>query len=119
MLPTESSSENVSALTPAPCPTHAKTDLSRSLNLPSSTTASFSYPRLFALIVLTFGLLMIGVFRRAGVRLQNILGSFKPFILAGIAALGLLSLAGFPGLAVRSESEQPDNFDLGGVLEGQ
>ncbi|KAF7304365.1 High affinity methionine permease [Mycena chlorophos] len=90
-----------------PTPTY----LSRSLALPSSTTASMSYPRIFALIVLTFSLFMIGVFSRAGVRLQNILGSFKLFILVGIAALGLLSLAGFPGFAVRSDYEQPDNFE--------
>ncbi|KAJ7062146.1 APC amino acid permease [Mycena amicta] len=84
--------------------------MSRALALDSPATASFSAPRIFALIVLTFSLLMIGVFSRAGVRLLNVLGTFKLFILAGIATLGLLSLAGVPGLAVNPGYEQPENF---------
>ncbi|KAF7303334.1 hypothetical protein MKEN_01297700 [Mycena kentingensis (nom. inval.)] len=47
---------------------------------------------------------------RAGVRVLNVLGSFKLFILAAIAILGLLSLAGVSSLAVRDDYEQPDNF---------
>ncbi|KAJ7429738.1 APC amino acid permease [Mycena galericulata] len=63
-----------------------------------------------ALICLTFSLLMIGVFGRWGVRLLNSLGTFKFGILAGIAALGLLSVAGVPGFAVRPEYDVPHNF---------
>ncbi|KAJ7245653.1 APC amino acid permease [Mycena haematopus] len=66
--------------------------------------------RLTALLVLTFSLLMVGVFGKWGVRLLNTLGTFKFGILAGISALGLLSLAGVPGLAVRAEYEPPHNF---------
>ncbi|KAF7303614.1 High affinity methionine permease [Mycena indigotica] len=84
--------------------------LIRALAIPPSTSATFSASRIIALIVLTFSLLMIGVFSKAGVRLQNILGSFKLFILAGIAILGLLSLVGLPGIAVRPEYETPDNL---------
>ncbi|KAF7343865.1 High affinity methionine permease [Mycena sanguinolenta] len=66
--------------------------------------------RLTALLVLTFSLLMIGVLSKSGIRLINTLGTFKFGILVGIAALGLLSLAGVPGLGVRPEYEQPRNF---------
>ncbi|KAJ7691047.1 APC amino acid permease [Mycena rosella] len=66
--------------------------------------------RLTALLCITFSTVMIGVFSKWGVRLQNTLGTFKFGILAGIAALGLLSLAGVPGLAVRPEYEVPRNF---------
>jgi amino acid transporter len=60
--------------------------------------------------VLTFSLLMIGVFNKWDVRLLNTLGTFKFAILAGIAALGVLSLAGVPALAVRPEYDAPHNF---------
>ncbi|CAK5276439.1 unnamed protein product [Mycena citricolor] len=66
--------------------------------------------RLTAIVCLTFSLSMIGVFHKTGVRLLNILGLFKFGILAGIAALGMLSLVGVPGFAVRNGYEKPDNF---------
>jgi len=66
--------------------------------------------RLTALLCLTFSLAMIGVFGKWGVRLQNALGTFKFGILAGIAVLGLLSLVGVPGFAVRPGYETPHNF---------
>ncbi|KAJ7131513.1 APC amino acid permease [Mycena crocata] len=66
--------------------------------------------RLTAVVVLTFSLLMVGVFGKWGVRLLNTLGTFKFGILTGIAALGLLSLVGVPGLAVRPGYEVPHNF---------
>jgi hypothetical protein len=53
---------------------------------------------------------MIGVFSGAGLRLLNLLGSIKFAILTGIAMLGLLSLAGVPGLAVRPDYDTPHNF---------
>ncbi|KAJ7624809.1 APC amino acid permease [Roridomyces roridus] len=66
--------------------------------------------RTTALICLTFGLIVIGVLPRSGIRLINLLGSIKLFILMGIAALGLFSLAGVPGFAVRPEYPAPHNF---------
>ncbi|KAJ7913780.1 amino acid permease-domain-containing protein [Mycena leptocephala] len=68
--------------------------------------------RLAALLVLTFSLLMIGVFNKWGVRLLNTLGTFKFGILAGIAALGLLSLLGVSALAVRPEYDAPQGPEL-------
>ncbi|KAJ6576031.1 APC amino acid permease [Mycena vulgaris] len=65
---------------------------------------------LTALLCITFSTVMIGVFSKWGVRLLNTLGTFKFGILAGIAALGLLSLAGVPGFAVRPGYETPHNF---------
>lgn len=74
--------------------------------------------RLAALICITFSTLMIGVFSRAGTRLLNVLGTFKFAILAFIAGLGLLSLAGVPGLAVRPGYEVPHNFGWTAMWEG-
>ncbi|KAF7320452.1 Eukaryotic translation initiation factor 3 subunit H [Mycena kentingensis (nom. inval.)] len=83
----------------------------RALDLPPTPTSwPLSLTQIIALLVLTFSLLMSGVFSRAGVRVLNVLGSFKLFILAAIAILGLLSLAGVSSLAVRDDYEQPDNF---------
>ncbi|KAK7046438.1 high affinity methionine permease [Favolaschia claudopus] len=76
------------------------------LNLPPTPFNT----QLTALLVLTFSLLMIGVFSKSGLRLLNTLGTFKFAILFGIAALGLLSLL-FPAvLPVRPEYETPDNL---------
>ncbi|KAJ7624315.1 APC amino acid permease [Mycena polygramma] len=74
--------------------------------------------RLTALICLTFSLLMIGVFAKWGVRLLNTLGTIKFAILAGIAALGLLSLAGVPAFAVRPEYDPPHNFTWAALWAG-
>jgi hypothetical protein len=61
---------------------------------------------------------MIGVFSKWGIRLLNTLGVSKLFILSAISLLGLLSLAGFPGLAVREEYEVPHNFRWDNMWEG-
>jgi hypothetical protein len=61
---------------------------------------------------------MIGVFGKWGVRLINTLGTFKFGILAGIAMLGLLSLAGVPAFAVRPEYDQPHNFTWDALWAG-
>ncbi|KAJ7362306.1 APC amino acid permease [Mycena albidolilacea] len=75
--------------------------------------------RLTAFLVLTFSLLMVGVFGKWGVRLLNTLGTFKFGILAGIATLGFLSLLGVPGFMVGEEYEQPANFaSWGAVWQG-
>ncbi|KAJ6517472.1 APC amino acid permease [Mycena vitilis] len=74
--------------------------------------------RLTALICLTFSLLMIGVFAKWGVRLLNTLGTIKFAILAGIAALGLLSLAGVPAFAIRPEYDPPHNFTWAALWAG-
>ncbi|KAF9255771.1 APC amino acid permease [Marasmius fiardii PR-910] len=66
--------------------------------------------RFVAWIILTFVTTVHGTWLRFGLRLQNALGAFKLFILSVIALCGLLSLAGFPGLSVRDEYEQPENF---------
>ncbi|CAK5272707.1 unnamed protein product [Mycena citricolor] len=66
--------------------------------------------RLLAVLVLTFVLGMHGTLLQTGVRLQNALGVFKLIILASIALLGLLSLLGVPGFAVRDGYDKPDNF---------
>ncbi|KAJ7214391.1 APC amino acid permease [Mycena pura] len=72
--------------------------------------------RLAALLCLTFCFVMIGVFNKWSLRLLNVLATFKFAILAGIASLGLLSLAGVPGLAVRPSYEMPHNFASWGAL---
>ncbi|KAJ7245611.1 APC amino acid permease [Mycena haematopus] len=66
--------------------------------------------RLVAILVLTFCLLVHGTLLTFGVRLQNTLGAFKLIILCAISLLGVLSLLGVPGLAVRAPYETPHNF---------
>ncbi|KAJ7362272.1 APC amino acid permease [Mycena albidolilacea] len=67
--------------------------------------------RLVAILVLTFCLSVHGTFLKFGVRLQNTLGAFKLLILFAISLLGILSLLGVPGLAVRAPYETPHNFE--------
>ncbi|KAL0573026.1 hypothetical protein V5O48_008937 [Marasmius crinis-equi] len=74
--------------------------------------------RSVAFLSLTFILLVHGIWIPLGVRLQNALGLFKFIILSAIAISGLLSLAGFPGLAVRKEYDQPNNFRWDNFWEG-
>ncbi|KAJ7488271.1 APC amino acid permease [Mycena latifolia] len=74
--------------------------------------------RFTALVCITFCSLMIGVFSKWGVRLLNTLGTFKFAILAGIATLGLFSLTGVPGFAVRPEYDPPANFGWTAMWEG-
>ncbi|KAF8193218.1 APC amino acid permease [Mycena galopus ATCC 62051] len=66
--------------------------------------------RLVAILVLTFCLFVHGTLLTFGVRLQNALGAFKLLILFAISFLGILSLLGVPGLAVRAPYETPHNF---------
>ncbi|KAJ6612522.1 APC amino acid permease [Mycena sp. CBHHK59/15] len=74
--------------------------------------------RLTALLCLTFSLAMIGVFSKWGIRLLNTLGTFKFFILCAISLLGLLSLAGVPGLSVKDGYEAPHNFQWDALWQG-
>jgi hypothetical protein len=53
-----------------------------------------------------------------GVRLQNVLGSFKLVVLSAVALAGLLSLLGVPGFQVSDQYEQPHNFEWKKFWEG-
>ncbi|KAJ7751513.1 APC amino acid permease [Mycena maculata] len=74
--------------------------------------------RIVAVLVLTFCLVVHGTLLTFGLRLQNALGASKLAILAAIALLGILSLLGFPGLAVRAPYEVPHNFRWANLWEG-
>ncbi|KAG2354975.1 amino acid/polyamine transporter I [Suillus spraguei] len=66
----------------------------------------------------TFCLAAHGAFLNYGLKLQNILGFFKLFVLLIIAVSGLFSLVGVPGFAVRDEYDIPHNFRWSSFWEG-
>ena len=70
---------------------------------PTQTPSSFS-ARLASLLCITFAFVLHGTHVKWGVRLQNILGAFKLFILIGIAASGLAVLVGVPGFKLSEVS---------------
>ncbi|KAL0574797.1 hypothetical protein V5O48_007170 [Marasmius crinis-equi] len=74
--------------------------------------------RLVAFLCLTFIVLVHGTWLQLGIRIQNTLCLFKFIILSAIAMCGLLSLAGFPGFAVKEEYDQPNNFKWDKLWEG-
>ncbi|KAF8622990.1 hypothetical protein AX15_006586 [Amanita polypyramis BW_CC] len=53
-----------------------------------------------------------------GIRIQNVLGTFKIIVLVAISVAGLLSLAGVHGFQVRDEYEKPHNFEWSHFWEG-
>ncbi|KAG2354976.1 APC amino acid permease [Suillus spraguei] len=74
--------------------------------------------RVVALLCSTFCLMAHGAFLNHGLKLQNILGFFKLFVLLIIAVSGLFSLVGVPGFAVHDEYDIPNNFRWSSFWEG-
>lgn len=106
--PTASFSENVLTFYPfIDWFSERTTDVLNALAIQPTRFAS----RLVAILVLTFCLSVHGTLLKFGVRLQNTLGAFKLLILFAISLLGILSLLGVPGLAVRAPYETPHNFE--------
>ncbi|KAF8345481.1 APC amino acid permease [Amanita rubescens] len=67
--------------------------LTHALAIPSTWYTT----RLISFSILTFIVLIHGTMLKWGVRLQNVLGSFKLVVLLAVAFAGLLSLLGIPG----------------------
>lgn len=66
---------------------------------PTHPPSPFS-TRLASLCCITFAFLLHGTHVRWGIRLQNILGLFKFFVLVGIATSGLATLFGLKGFQI-------------------
>jgi amino acid transporter len=54
----------------------------------------------------------------AGLRLQNILGSFKLLVLISVVLIGMAHLAGVPGFGLKGDVEVPDNLRWSKLWEG-
>ncbi|KAF8338662.1 APC amino acid permease, partial [Amanita rubescens] len=88
--------------------------LTHALAIPSTWYTT----RLISFSILTFIVLIHGTMLKWGVRLQNVLGSFKLVVLSAVALAGLLSLLGIPGFQVSDRYEQPHNFEWKKFWEG-
>ncbi|PSR78574.1 hypothetical protein PHLCEN_2v7321 [Hermanssonia centrifuga] len=71
--------------------------------------------RLASLGCITFAFLLHGTNVRWGIRVQNVLGVFKLFVLIGIALSGLATLLRVPGFVLE---DPPHNLDWGTMWKG-
>jgi amino acid transporter len=74
--------------------------------------------RLTACLGLTFGWLLHSTRLKWGIRLMNILGTFKLAILSFIALAGIFHMLHVPGFALREGVDIPHNLEHGHFWKG-
>jgi Amino acid permease len=81
-------------------------------------TPSLFNIRFIAVCCLTFSFIMHSAFMKWGLRLQNVLGFFKLFVLLAISMIGMFHLLGVPGFKLQEGVETPHNLEWSTLWEG-